>query len=298
MKPLSWLNKAEYPFQSHIFPTPQGDMHYVDEGCGDPIVFVHGNPSWSFQFRNLIKLLSKNYRCIAPDLIGFGLSDKPADWSYLPRDHADILEKFLDSLDLHSITLVVGDWGGPIGLSYALNHPDKISLLVITNTWLWSVRNDWHYQIFSKFVGGVIGGWLIKKRNFFARDIVQAAFGDKRKLTSEIHNHYLAPLANPDERKGTWIFPREIIGSSDWLHSLWTQADILSTKNILIAWGMKDMAFRERELNRWIQRYPNAQVIRYPDAGHFVTEEKASEVAGEIYQILHRQTMSEDSHSR
>ena len=261
-------------------------MHYVDEGTGDPIVFVHGNPSWSFQFRNLIKSLSKDNRCIAPDLIGFGLSEKPADWSYLPRDHAYILEMFLDSLDLHTITLVVGDWGGPIGLSYAINHPDKISFLVITNTWLWSVRYDWYFQMFSKFVGGPIGYWLIRKRNFFARDIVRAAFGNKGKLTPAIHDQYLSPLSDPDERKGTWIFPREIIGSSTWLRSLWTTVDILGKKKILFAWGMKDIAFRERELNQWILKFPDAEVIRYQDAGHFVTEEKASELAEEISQRI------------
>jgi len=281
-----WLDRQEYPFASHYFTTPAGAMHYVDEGNGDPIVFVHGNPAWSFEFRNLIKEFSKTNRCIAPDLIGFGLSDKPAGWSYLPKEQAKNVELFLESLDLNSITLVVGDWGGPIGLSYALNHPEKIKNIVITNTWLWSVRSDWYYQAFSRFAGGPIGRWLIRNRNFFADTIVRALFADKRRLTPKIHAHYLMPLAKAEERKGSWVFPAEIIGSSDWLQSLWDNHDLLRSKKILIAWGMKDIGFREHELKTWMQAFPDAKVVRFEDAGHFVVEEKPAELIGEMKNLL------------
>lgn len=257
-------------------------MHYLDEGSGSPLVFVHGNPSWSYQFRNVIKKLSGKFRCIAPDLIGFGFSDKPADWSYLPKDHAAILDQFLESLDLQNITIAVGDWGGPIGLSYAINHPNRIRNLLITNTWLWPVNGDWYYQAFSKFTGGPIGKMLIKSRNFFARDIVKAAFGDKSKLTEDVKRHYLMPFDDPKDRKGTWVFPREITASKIWIQSLWEKRDALKDKNILLAWGMKDIAFREKELNTWANTYPNANVVIYPDAGHFVAEEKPDELAAAI----------------
>jgi haloalkane dehalogenase len=282
----TWLNRKEYPFTSNFFVTPFGKMHYVDEGAGDPVVLVHGNPSWSFMYRNLILGLCHNNRCIAPDHLGFGLSEKPRDWSYLPRDHAKNLADLLDSLDLDNITLVVGDWGGPIGLSYALHYPEKIRNIVLTNTWLWSVKNDWYYQAFSKFVGGSIGKFLIRKRNFFARDIVKAAFGDKKKLTQDIHNHFLLPLENPEERKGSWVFPRQIIGSSDWLESLWNERNKLKDKNFLIAWGMKDIAFREKELNRWIGAFPGAAVVRYAESGHYVPEEEAVDLAIRIEKLL------------
>jgi len=263
-------------------------MHYVDEGNGDPIVFVHGNPAWSFEFRNAIKEFSKTNRCIAPDLIGFGLSDKPAGWSYLPKEQAKNLDLFLESLDLNFITLVIGDWGGPIGLSYALNHPEKIKNIVITNTWLWSVRSDWYYQAFSRFVGGPIGRWLIRNRNFFADSIVRALFADKSRLTPKIHAHYLMPLAKPYERKGSWVFPAEIIGSSDWLQSLWDKRELIQGKKILIAWGMKDIGFRENELKTWMQAFPDANVVRFEDAGHFVVEEKPAELIAEMKNLLGR----------
>jgi len=281
-----WLDVVEYPFPPHFFSTPVGRMHYVDEGSGEPIIFVHGNPAWSFEFRNLIKAFSATHRCIAPDHIGFGLSDKPKEWSYLPEEHAKNFERFVESLQVSNITLVVGDWGGPIGLSYALNHPEKIKNIVITNTWLWSVQSDWYYQAFSKFVGGPIGRWLIKNRNFFADTIVRSLFGDKRRLTSEIHRHYLMPLATPDERKGCWVFPGQITGSSAWLQSLWERRDRLQDKKILIAWGMKDIGFRKKELDRWITVFPHARVVRFEDAGHFVPEEKPDELIREMRVLM------------
>jgi pimeloyl-ACP methyl ester carboxylesterase len=281
-----WLDREEYPFELHFFKTPAGNMQYVDEGSGEPIVFVHGNPAWSFEFRRLIKEFSRTNRCVAPDLIGFGLSDKPAGWSYLPAEQAKNLDLFLESLHLKNITLVVGDWGGPVGLSYALSHPEKIKNIVITNTWLWSVRSDWYYQAFSALVGGPVGRWLIRNHNFFADTIVRSLFGDKRRLTPKIHAHYLMPLSKPDERKGTWVFPGQIIGSSDWLQSLWDKRGVLQGKNILIAWGMKDIGFREKELKTWMNAFPLAKVVRFEDAGHFVAEEKPAELIGEIMNLI------------
>jgi len=286
MIPPGWLNRKDYPFTSNYYKTPVGRMHYLDEGEGDPIIFVHGNPSWSYQFRNVIKRLSNHHRCIAPDLIGFGLSDKPKDWSYLPEDHAQLFEGFLESLDLHNMTIVVGDWGGPIGLSYAIKHPKRVKNLVITNTWLWSVRKDWYYQAFSRFVGGPIGKVLINRRNFFARDVVKMAVGDKSRLTKEVHDHYLKPLEKKEERKGSWVFPRRIIGSSEWLESLWNKHERLKGKNVLLAWGMKDIAFREKELNRWKGTFPDATVVRFEDAGHFVAEERPKELSDNMKKLL------------
>jgi len=261
-------------------------MHYVDEGEGDPVIFIHGNPSWSFQFRNVIKGLSGTNRCIAPDHLGFGLSDKPPEWSYLPEDHAKNLEFFLESLDLQNITLVVGDWGGPIGLSYAISHPERVGNLVITNTWLWSVRGDWYFQLFSTFMGGPIGRWLIYRYNFFAATIMRSMFGTKSRLTPEIHQNYLAPLARPEDRKGCWVFPGQIIGSSDWLQELWEKRSVLKDMHVLIAWGMKDIAFRKDELDTWTKAFPKARVVRYEDSGHFVSEERPADLVDEIRNLL------------
>jgi haloalkane dehalogenase len=270
----AWVNRDEYPFTPQEFPLTMGRMRYVDEGSGTPLVMVHGNPSWSFEFRDLIKHFRPTHRCIAPDHIGFGLSDKPLDWSYLPQQHAENLDKLLESLDLHKITLMVSDWGGPLGLSYAIHHPERVENIIITNTWMWSVREDWYYQAFSGFMGGSVGRWLIRQYNFFARTVVKSVYGDKSKLTPDIQQHFLMQLANPSEIKGCWVFPKQIIAASTWLENLWSQRERLQGKVKLIAWGEKDIAFRKKELNQWAAAFPGAQVVRYADAGHFLADEK------------------------
>jgi haloalkane dehalogenase len=281
-----WLNRNEYPFEHKYYKTQYGRMHYVDEGEGEAVVMVHGNPSWSFEYRNVIKELSKKVRCIAPDHIGFGLSDKPSDFSYLPEDHAENFSKFMNSLKLDNITLVLGDWGGPIALSYAINNPDKIKNIVITNTWLWSVKWNPYYIGFSSFMGGPIGKMLIKNQNYFATSMVRTLFGDKARYTQTVADHYEKPFENPEERTGNFMFPRHIIKSSKWLNYLWDNAGMLRTKNSVIAWGLKDIAFKEKELLRWKEFFPYSRRIYFKDAGHFFAEEKPVELANEIKKIL------------
>ena len=281
-----WLDRTAYPFAQHAFAVPAGSLNFVDEGIGSPVVLVHGNPSWSWQFRGVIARLAPAHRCIAPDHLGFGLSDKPADFSYLPEDHARNLELLLEHLDLRDITLVVNDWGGPIGLSYALNHPDRVARLVITNTWMWPVNDDWYYSGFSGFMGGPIGRQLIRRRNFFADTVVKMAFGTKSRLTPAIHRHYLAPLGTQADRRGSWVFPRQIIAATPWLRSLWERREAIADKPALLAWGMKDIAFREKELRGWEGLLRRSRTVRYADTGHFVSEEVPDALATEIERLI------------
>ena len=131
-----WLDKSEYPFNSNYFEINGQKLHYIDEGKGETLLFVHGTPSWSFDYRNVIKKLTENFRCIAIDHIGFGLSDKPEHYDYTTKNHSKTLEKFVIEKQLNNITLVVHDFGGPIGLNFAIQNPEKIKNLVILNSWL------------------------------------------------------------------------------------------------------------------------------------------------------------------
>src|SRR5262249_20412588 len=133
MHNTDWIDRTEYPFTSRYLDLDAGRMHYVDEGEGHPIVMVHGTPDWSFLYRHLIKPLSVGYRCIAPDHLGFGLSDKPIGWGYRPADHARNLRALIDHLGLERYTLVVHDFGGPIGLACAIERPEQVERLVISN---------------------------------------------------------------------------------------------------------------------------------------------------------------------
>jgi haloalkane dehalogenase len=273
-QPPKWLNKKEYPFQGHYFHLPVGKMHFLDEGKGEPIVMVHGNPGWSFEYRNIVKEMSATHRCIVPDLIGFGLSDKPFDWDYLPEQHAHNLELLLESLDLKDITLVVNDWGGPIGLSYALNHPERIKKIIVLNSWMWSVEHEPHFQNFSKMMGGSIGRFLIRNFNFFGKVIVKKAMADSSKLSNEVHKQYYMHMSTPKERKGCYVFPKQIIDSSKWLNSLWSRREAINQKPATFIWGLKDIAFREKDLNYWTTNWNGAKVIRLENAGHFPQEEQ------------------------
>ena len=269
----AWIDRTRYPFGPHYLDLPAGRMHYVDEGNGPPVVMVHGNPTWSFLYRHLIGSLRAQYRCVAPDHLGFGLSDKPPAWSYHPRDHAANLAALIDALDLDGITLVVQDWGGPIGLSYALGHPERIRRIVIMNTWMWSVRSDPYYVLFSAIMGGPLGRFLIQRYNFFARVVLRTTFGDPSRLTEGVHEHYLAPLGTPAEREGCVVFPKQVVAASDWLADLWSRRAALNPIPKLFVWGMKDIAFRPKELAKWRAAFPDAEVVALEDVGHFVQEE-------------------------
>ena len=280
-----WLDQKEYPFKSKYLELPVGRMHYVDEGNTDhSIVMVHGNPSWSFAFRRLIKCLSPRYRCIAPDHIGFGLSDKPETWDFLPESHAQNFETLLNHLNLKSITLIVGDWGGPIGLSYAVKYPERIKSIIITNTWMWSVKGVFHYEMFSRLMGGFIGRVLIKRYNFFVKILMKRMF--RSNISPNIHQHYINPLRNPADRKGCWVFPKQIIGSSDWLSVLWHKRHAIANKPSLIIWGKKDVAFRDIELMRWKTVFQTFELHEYDNAGHFVQEDLGDDLCQLVEQHL------------
>src|SRR5439155_431264 len=160
-----------------------GRLSYVDEGEGAPIVMVHGTPTWSFLYRHLIRELSPRYRCVAPDHLGFGLSDRPADWSYRPPDQARNLARLIETLDLKDITLAVHDYGGPIGLAYALDHPENVRRLVIFNTWMWSFAGDWHLELFAWLLGGRPRRDLYERRGLPVRVRVRHAIADRRRYT-------------------------------------------------------------------------------------------------------------------
>jgi haloalkane dehalogenase len=287
MNNISWVDRTAYPFQPHYLNVDGGQMHYVDEGQGQPVVMVHGTPTWSFLYRALIKDLSAEHRVIAPDHIGFGLSAKPEGWSYRPQDHARNLETLIEQLGLKDIVLVVHDFGGPIGLSYALDHAENISALVIFNTFMWSLKGDPAFERPAQLFNNGIGRWLYLRQNFSANMMVRSAWGKRRPLTREIHHQYTQALPNAQSRLGTWRFMQSLLGESAWYESLWDRRDCIADKPALILWGRQDIAFKEKELARWKAFFPQAKALAYPQVGHFVPDEAGQESAEEIHAFLH-----------
>lgn len=267
-KPV-WLDRAAYPFPSRWLDLPAGRMHYVDEGEGEVLLFVHGNPSWSYEYRRLIEHFSATHRCIAVDHLGFGLSAKPAGASYLPQWHAENLRRFVHALDLRDVIIVVQDWGGPIALDLAVDEPDRVRAIVASNSWFFDVRGYTILRRFSRIIGSRLGRSLCRRFNFFPRVLLKGSFGDASRLTPAIHGQYLAPGATPDERKGTWVFPKAIVGESTWLDSIWSRRSSLIQKPALLIWGMKDQAFAPL-LPRWQEAFPLHQVMTFADVGHNV----------------------------
>jgi len=280
-----WVDRALYPFDARYIEIDEARMHYVDEGEGPVVVMVHGTPTWSFLYRELIRDLSRDYRVVAIDHLGFGLSDKPVDAACRPDDHARRLELAIERLGLRDITLVVHDFGGPIGLAYATRHPDNVRALVLFNTWLWSLMGT-PAERMSRFMAGRIGRFLYTRMNFSPKVIMKAAFGDKRKLTDTVHRHYIDAFPNPATRQAPWVLAKELVGSSEWYTNLWNLRDRFASKPALVLWGMKDPAFGVDALNRWKSTFTNARFVEFPEAGHFVQEEAPQAAVRELRGLL------------
>lgn len=284
MSGRDWVDRNLYPFESKYVDVGAGRMHYVDEGNGPVLLMVHGTPTWSFLYRELIRDLSRDHRVIAPDHLGFGLSDHPQDFGYRPEDHARILEQFIEKLGLRDITLVVHDFGGPIGLSYAERHPDNVRALVLFNTWMWSVAGSDKERV-GRVLGGSFGRFLYTRFNLSPRVIVPGAYGDRRRLTKQVHRHYIDALDSPRKRVPAWILARELLGSGEWYDALWRQRDTLAQHPALFIWGMKDPAFG-KDLSRWKESFPAARVVELEDVGHFVQEEAPQQSTSAIRTFL------------
>ena len=277
----NWLNTNEYPFKHHYFKVNDTTMHYVDEGEGEVLLFVHGTPSWSFEFRNVIKFLSKKYRCIAIDHIGFGLSEKPAKYDYTVQNHTASLLKLVTHLQLNQFTMLVHDFGGIIGLAAAEQIPEKIKGLVILNTWCRSIQDEPEYKKMKMILGSPLMPLLYRYLNFSAKYILPAAFGERSRLTPEIHQHFLRPFSKVSERNGTIAFAKSLLRDQDYYASVGEKLSILKDKPVLIIWGMKDEFITEKHLLWMQEQFPGSKVVRYDEAGHFVLEEK-SVVAGPV----------------
>jgi haloalkane dehalogenase len=287
----AWVDREQYPFEPRALDVGAGTMRYVDEGTGPPIVMVHGTPTWSFLYRDLVKGLRDRYRCVAPDLLGFGLSDKPAGASYRPEDQGRRLRGLIDRLALKDITLMVHDFGGPIGLSYALEHPGNVKRLVLFNTWMWSFADDPQMRWMGRAFAGRMGRFLYEKWAFSVNVIFRRAFGDRRRYTPDVHAQYMGPMRDPTARHATWIYARELLGSSAWYDTLWQRRERIASIPALLVWGMKDPAFA-KYLPRWRSLFPNAEVVELAGVGHAPMEERAPEITPVILRFLEGRTAS------
>lgn len=281
----SWLDKQEYPFTSHYMTMNGRKLHYIDEGHGNVLLFIHGTPSWSFDFRNIIKNLQHNYRCIAIDHIGFGLSDKPEHYDYSPLNHSKTLEQFVQQKNLENITLIVHDFGGPIGLNFAINYPHLVNKIIIVNSWLWSSANEPHFIKFSKIIRSPLLPFLYRYINFSPRFVLPTTYGDK-KPSKHILRHYTKPFADTTQRNGALAFAKSLLNDQDWFQKLWENRQAISNKPTLFIWGMKDPIIIPAYLEKFQSGFSNSATVHLETCGHFPQEEEPEIVANAIDDFL------------
>ncbi len=280
-----WLDTSEYPFASNYFNIHGLNLHYIDEGQGETLLFVHGTPSWSFDFRHIIRELKTDFRCVAIDHIGFGLSDKPQHYDYSTQNHSETLEQFVLEKGLENITLVIHDFGGPIGLNFAIQYPEKIKSLVILNSWLWSSKNDADFIRLSKVLKNPLLPFLYRYLNFSPRFILPTSFGE-HKLSKHILTQYTKPFANRTERNGPLAFAWSLLNDQDWFEELWNNRQSISTKPTLFIWGMKDPLLKPHLLERFVLGFKNSATVRQETCGHFPQEEQPDIVLKSIRDFL------------
>lgn len=292
-----WLDRAAFPFESRFLETRFGRVHYVDEGPrdGELVLLVHGTPSWSFEYRHLIPVLARTRRVIAVDHLGFGLSERPADFAYTPEAHTAVLREVIDRLQLTRFALLVHDYGGPIALPIAVAEPERISSLVLLNTWFWSLQTDREFLRLARFAASFVGRLLYRWFNASLRLIMPSAYADRRKLTPRVHAQYLAPFRlRADRERVLWTLARSLVSSSPSFGKIWDGRARLGAIPSLVVWGLGDSALKPYMLERVRAALPHARVETLAGVGHWPQEEAPDAVARLLDGFLPRAPTARD----
>ncbi len=288
----------DYPSDSSRYTTVNHlRMHYLEGGIkhADTVVMIHGNPSWSFYYRKLFTKLTEQYHCVVPDHIGMGLSDKPSDsnYSFTLQQRVDDLDALLSSLETSDkITLIVHDWGGMIGLTYATRYPDKIKCLVVSNTAGFHIPTNkaipWQLKL-SRIP--LLGKVLIQGFNAFCRGAVTQCV-TRAPMTNSVATAYLYPHDCWAARLSVLRFVEDIpLDEQHVTYSIVDEVDRnlqqFSALPLMVCWGLNDFVFDHDFLNEWKQRFPNAEYHEY-DAGHYLLEDAGDEVIPVISDFLEK----------
>ena len=274
--------QSEYPFEANYLEVGGQRLHVVDTGTGPAVVMLHGNPTWSFMYRHLAQAMSATHRVIVPDHVGCGWSDKPQDWPYRLADHIANLETLLNErLRLPRLSLVVHDWGGAIGMGYAVRHPERIEKLVVLNTAAFLMnRCPWRIRA-SRLPG--LGAVAIRGLNAFVRAATVMAVGRTHRLSQAARTGLLAPYDSWANRVGVLRFVQDIPmrpshPTWDTLATIQKSLHLLSDKPMLICWGDQDFCFGAAFLEVWQRYFPRAETHHFADAGHYVLEDAGERI--------------------
>ena len=289
IKAVEWPDRTLYPFPTRQVVVEGAAMRFAELGSGPAVVLVHGTPTWSLEWRHLLPVLASDHRVLAPDHLGFGLSDRPSDAGYRPEDHARRFGEFMDQTVPagESVSLVLHDFGGPIALDWVLRNTARVRSLVLVNTWMWSWDDDPGMQRKAKLAGGWLGRWLYRTLNASPRFLLPMGYAQRSRLTPEVHRQYLDAFPDPDSRERVlFALARSMIESRDYLASQWDRRHVLETVPLTLLWGMRDPAFGPAVLRRWRAAFPTATVKEFPDAGHWPHEEDPTAFAVSVQGAL------------
>lgn len=283
-----------FPFKRNYLDRNGNKLHYVNEGQGEPVVMVHGNPSWSFYYRNIVVALSANHQCIVPDHIGCGLSDKPDDagYDYTLNNRIDDLEALLDHLELkQNITLIVHDWGGMIGMGFAARHPERIKKLVILNTGAFHLPEGkpfpWALSVCRNTLLGTV---LVRGFNAFSS--IASYVGVKRgPMPKAVRHAYVAPFNSWANRISTLRFVQDIplkVGDRNYqlVSEIAAALEQFKSLPMMICWGLQDFVFDRHFLDEWRRRFPDAKVHEFTDCGHYILEDASDQVVEHIREFM------------
>ena len=284
-----------YPFEGQTFDRKGLRYHYLDEGSGPPVLMVHGNPTWSFYYRELVKALRNDYRALVPDHIGCGLSDVPDDahYRYTLSERIADLEAFVDHLGLDEpITLVAHDWGGMIGMGWAVRHPERVGRIVLMNTAAFHLPDDMQMPPTLSFVRNTrLASFLVRHLNLFARGATWLAAS--KHLPKAVRDAYCAPYDTPDHRIATLRFVQDIPlapgdAAYDTVSEVARGLPLFEKTPVLLLWGQKDFVFKPQVCGIFERIWPHAEVHRFAKAGHYVLEDARDEIPPLVLDFLAR----------
>jgi haloalkane dehalogenase len=291
--------RSLYPFESHFLSLDGLRYHFLDEGQGEPLLLVHGNPTWSFYWRELIRAFRGRQRVVVPDHIGCGLSDKPAQYEYRLARHVDNLRRLLNELDLRHVTLLAHDWGGAIGLGAAVAEPDRFSRFVFFNTAAFrSSRAPWRIRICR---APLVGKLAVQGLNAFARAAFFMAVEHRDRMTPAVRAGLLAPYDSWAHRIALHRFVLDIpLRPSHPSYETLTEIERglakLDGRPVSLIWGMRDWCFTPVFLERFLDFFPGAEAHRLEDAGHYVVEDAHERIVPLVDDFLRRHPIAALAH--
>jgi len=281
-----------FPFAPHYAGINGFEMHFVDEGRGEPIVLIHGDPTWGYLYRTFIPILSQHRRCIVPDHMGMGKSGTPRDpYPYRLRHHVANLEALLLHLDLHQMTLVLHDWGGPVGLGFATRHPDRIKRLVLMNTWACAPWPGGPFPRLLELIRSERGEKFVLEKNGYLEPALVGTTHRPENLTKTVLDAYRAPFPTPESRLALLCWSRDIpVHETDPSYSEMKRIEeglvrFIGTPTLLV-WGMRDPVLPESVLRTWQRIYPQATAAEIEDASHFLQEDAPQRIVLCIAEFL------------